>query len=164
MTQENTALLEALDTRLWCLHHIGPDEVHPAPDFDTAWKWAEWGNKTFAQHADISRFVVAVWPHAPEAHAADLPKSVAEWTLPATSPTDSLTADAAAVREADFIAADPVMSADDCNEDGDPLWYAEVQDIGGWSVIATVWGASAEQATSRANAIVAALAGSEGGR
>lgn len=70
------------DTRLWCLHHIGADEVHPAPDFSTAQTWADWANKQFSEHADISRFVVAVWPHSAERHAAWLIKALDEWTLP----------------------------------------------------------------------------------
>lgn len=88
MTQENTALLEAQDTRLWCLHHIGPDEVHPAPDFATAQKWADWANAKFAEYADISRFVVAVWPWAADRHALWLQKAIDEWTAP-DSPTQS---------------------------------------------------------------------------
>ena len=70
------------DTRLWCLHHIGPDEVHPAPDFDTAWRWAEWANKRFADAADISRFTVAIWPWSPGRHADGIANSIADWTLP----------------------------------------------------------------------------------
>lgn len=70
------------DTRLWCLHHIGADEVYPAPDFATAQKWADWANKRFSEHADISRFVVAVWPHNADRHAAWLIKALDERTLP----------------------------------------------------------------------------------
>lgn len=70
------------DTKLWCLHHIGADEVHPAPDFETAWKWAEWANKRFADAADICRFTVAIWPWSPEGHADGLAKSVEDWTVP----------------------------------------------------------------------------------
>jgi hypothetical protein len=70
------------DTRLWCLHHIGADEIHPAPDFATAQKWADWANKRFAEHADISRFVVAVWPGNDLGHASGLERSIADWTLP----------------------------------------------------------------------------------
>jgi hypothetical protein len=73
------------DTRLWCLHHIGADEVHPAPDFATAQRWADWANKRFAERADISRFVVALWPHTAAQHASSLAKTVYEWTLPEQS-------------------------------------------------------------------------------
>jgi hypothetical protein len=85
MTDTRTEHTPGNGTRLWCIHHIGPDDMMAAPDFETAWKWAEWGNKTFAEHADISRFVVAVWPWDAGRHAADLPRSIAEWTLPAAS-------------------------------------------------------------------------------
>jgi ribA/ribD-fused uncharacterized protein len=71
------------DPRLWCLHHIGPDELHPAPDFGTAQKWASWANDRFANAADISRFVVAVWPWSAASHAEGLDASVKGWTLPA---------------------------------------------------------------------------------
>lgn len=71
-----------VDPRLWCLHHIGPDDVHPAPDFATAQKWADWANRRFAEHSDLSRFVVAIWPWSAERHADGLAKSVEEWTLP----------------------------------------------------------------------------------
>jgi hypothetical protein len=70
------------DTRLWCLHHIGPDDVHPAPDFATAQKWADWANTAFAEHAEISRFVVAIWPWDADSHADGLAASIAGWTLP----------------------------------------------------------------------------------
>lgn len=69
------------DTRLWCLHHIGPDEVHPAPDFATAQRWVDWANTTFAEHADISRFVVAVWPWSAEKHRNGLKWAIMQWTL-----------------------------------------------------------------------------------
>jgi len=75
------------DTRLWCLHHIGADDVYPAPDFATAQKWADWANRHFADHADISRFVVAVWPHAAESHAAGLDRAISEWTVPNEPPS-----------------------------------------------------------------------------
>lgn len=74
------------DTRPWCLHHIGADEIHAAPDFATAQSWANWANQHFAMYADISRFVVAVWPWDAEKHAAALPRSVAGWTVPDAAP------------------------------------------------------------------------------
>jgi N-glycosidase YbiA len=71
------------DTRLWCLRAIGPDDVHPAPDFETAQKWADWANEQFADFADTLRHVVVVWPWSAEAHAKVLPRSIAEWAVPA---------------------------------------------------------------------------------
>jgi len=76
------------DVRLWCLHAIGPDDVHPAPDFSTAQKWADWGNQRFGEEADILRFVVAVWPWSVESHADGLQRSIANWTLPQPSPPE----------------------------------------------------------------------------
>lgn len=70
------------DTRLWCLHHIGPDDMHPAPDFATAQKWADYSNRAFAKYADISRFVVALWPWAAATHAEGLEQSIKDWALP----------------------------------------------------------------------------------
>lgn len=76
------------DTRLWCVHHIGADDIHAAPDFETAQTWATWANKHFAAYPDISRFVVAVWPWTAKKHGEDLPRAVADWTRPAgSSPT-----------------------------------------------------------------------------
>lgn len=80
-----TRVEEPKDTRLWCVHHIGADEVHAAPDFETAQTWATWGNEHFAEHPDISRFVVAVWPWTAKKHEEDLPRAVADWTRPAGS-------------------------------------------------------------------------------
>ena len=59
--------------------------------------------------------------------------------------------------DACFIAAEPVPAPEDLDEDDNPLWTAEVQTVGGWSVAATVWGASPEQASARAAAVASAL-------
>lgn len=73
----------ARDTRLWCVHHIGPDDLYPAPDFETAQQWADYANAHINKgYEGISRHVVAVWPWAPEGHAEGLEKSIADWTLP----------------------------------------------------------------------------------
>lgn len=86
------------DTRLWCLHHIGPDDMHPAPDFATAQKWADYSNRTFAKYADVSRFVVALWPWRPAAHAEGLQQSVKDWALP-EQPADAIDCIAQAIYE-----------------------------------------------------------------
>lgn len=83
MTNDQT--VTQADERLWCLHHVGPDEVHPAPDFATAQKWADWANHRFYDHAEISRFVVALWPWPADRHAEGLAQSIADWTLPPQS-------------------------------------------------------------------------------
>jgi hypothetical protein len=97
----------SVDSRLWCLHHIGADDVHPAPDFATAQKWANWANECFAEHADISRFVVAVWPWSAEAHAGWLERSIAEWTSPEASNPSFATND---VKSKDAIPPDIAAS------------------------------------------------------
>src|SRR5262249_34482991 len=76
--------------RLWCMHHIGTDEVHPAPDFETAQQWANWANLQFAEYQDISRFVVAVWPWDAESHAHALPEAIDQWEMPTALPGDVL--------------------------------------------------------------------------
>lgn len=53
-----------------------------APDFETAWKWADWGNRVFSNYSDISRFTVALWPWDAKFHASDLPRSIEKWELP----------------------------------------------------------------------------------
>lgn len=61
------------------MHEIGSDDVHPAPDFDTAQRWCDYANDAFKQHADISRFVVAPWPWDAPSHAESLPKAISGW-------------------------------------------------------------------------------------
>lgn len=75
-----TELTTSVDQRLWCLHHIGPDDVHPAPDFATAQEWANHANEFSQQYAGISRFVVAVWPWTAKLHADGLEASIADWS------------------------------------------------------------------------------------
>lgn len=57
-----------------------------------------------------------------------------------------------------FVTAEPVQSVDDTDEDGNPVWSCEIQTVGGWSVAAQVWGASADEACRRADAARIALA------
>lgn len=73
---------------LWCLHVRASDDVHPAPDYETALKWADYMFETFDRTAILSgdedmvllRAVPAPWPWSAESHAADLEKSIADWT------------------------------------------------------------------------------------
>lgn len=79
---------------LWCCHVRGPDDVHAAPDYATALKWADisnainWrglGGKTVppASYDEcLIKAVPAVWPYTAEQHAEDLPKSVAGFAMP----------------------------------------------------------------------------------
>jgi hypothetical protein len=72
---------------LWCCHVRGPDDVYAAPDYETALKWADETNainwrglggkiEPPASYDDcLLKAVPALWPHSPESHAEDLPKS-----------------------------------------------------------------------------------------
>lgn len=85
---------------LWCCHVRGPDDVHAAPDYETALKWADMTNavnwrglkgtiKPPASYDDcLLKAVPAIWPWSPEAHAKDMPKSIADFAIPpAVNPT-----------------------------------------------------------------------------
>lgn len=72
---------------LWCCHVRGPDDVHAAPDYETALKWADIVNEidyrflregTFGTSALVPMMcaVPAPWPWSAEAHAEGLPKSI----------------------------------------------------------------------------------------
>lgn len=70
---------------LWCCHVRGPDDVHAAPDYETALAWADGINDRFGPHTrkdenyPITRAAPAIWPWSAEAHAESLPKSIAEF-------------------------------------------------------------------------------------
>lgn len=80
---------------LWACHVRGPDDVHPAPDYETALKWAdmfnEWGEQanasfkkkyTESDPADAPRIaaVPAPWPWDAKSWADGLAKSIADMT------------------------------------------------------------------------------------
>lgn len=83
---------------LWCCHVRGPDDVYAAPDYDTALAWSDllnemnWRSDTYPKPARFEnpksyqdclvKAVPALWPHSAEAHAEDLPKSIAGFALP----------------------------------------------------------------------------------
>lgn len=80
-------------TILWCCHVRGPDDVHAAPDYATALAWADMltemdraathdGNGVFGNLTPFMNAVPAPWPWSAEAHAADLPKSIAYFSPP----------------------------------------------------------------------------------
>lgn len=63
---------------LWCVHIEGPDDVVPAPDWETAEKWAGIANATFdaqkARYPDPTfpfplKAVALIWPHDAAGHA-----------------------------------------------------------------------------------------------
>ncbi|KGM50681.1 hypothetical protein [Pseudooceanicola atlanticus] len=62
---------------LWCVHVLGPDDVHAVPSHDAAVIGARELNKAIHGKAeapeDILCFAYAApWPHSAEAHAEDL--------------------------------------------------------------------------------------------
>lgn len=84
---------------LWCCHARGPDDVYAAPDYETALKWSDILNETNwwkpenpalaikppASFQDcLIKAVPAPWPHSPESHAEDLPKSIEGFRAPAS--------------------------------------------------------------------------------
>jgi hypothetical protein len=75
------------DTSLWCVHVIGPDEVHAAPSFEAAERVAVRANERYRKGNDpasadyvLLRFVVALWPHSADSHAESAAKWEAEWS------------------------------------------------------------------------------------
>jgi hypothetical protein len=89
------------ETILWCCHVRGPDDVYAAPDYNTALAWSDllnslnWRDTGFANTPKPPRYkdpanysdclikaVPAIWPHSPESHAEDLPKSIAGFAAP----------------------------------------------------------------------------------
>lgn len=81
---------------LWCVHTIGPDEVEPAPDFATAWRWCETVNRQVMEYARAAGraddpswpqvvSVPALWPWSTERHAEALPAAIENFSpRPAT--------------------------------------------------------------------------------
>lgn len=61
------------DTKLWAVHIEGPDDVHPAPDEETAKRWAA-GFNVWADglekhpHRPRMKATVQPWSHSAELH------------------------------------------------------------------------------------------------
>lgn len=77
---------------LWCVHVVGPDDVHAAPDWETAARWAMMLNRILARSPDVENPPICIaqvepWPHSPVLHAETLPKSIADMTPLAESPS-----------------------------------------------------------------------------
>lgn len=77
---------------LWCMHVLGPDDVHPAPSKAAAEAAAERFNAHFgpiaAEKEVMCKAVVALWPHSPESHAASLAEW-SQWEQPAPAPVQA---------------------------------------------------------------------------
>jgi len=76
---------------LWCCHARGPDDVHAAPDYETALAWSDmlnainWNTRTgapFSWNDCLIKAAPARWPHSAASHAEDLPRSIAGFALP----------------------------------------------------------------------------------
>lgn len=81
---------------LWCVHALGPDELHAAPNMQAAALAAAGINQTFASRA-IKPFAIAtLWPGTAEEHAADLQGWAARFEKPRRAPNSAEDAVAAA--------------------------------------------------------------------
>jgi len=67
---------------LWMMHVRGPDDVYPAPDYETAVLWCDYVNYRLAVPDVMMAAVPGIWIYSPEQHAASLPQAIADWTLP----------------------------------------------------------------------------------
>jgi hypothetical protein len=78
---------------LWCCHARGPDDVYAAPDYETALAWSDVLNETnwhgprnhpASYSSCLIKAAPAPWPHSPESHAEDLPKSIEGFRAPSS--------------------------------------------------------------------------------
>lgn len=76
---------------LWCCHVIGPDDVHAAPDYETALRWAVMLNRVMASiepsplddpNMPLCVAQVEPWAGDSASHAAALPASIAGFARP----------------------------------------------------------------------------------
>lgn len=70
---------------LWMMHVRGPDDIYPAPDYETAVSWCDYVNDVLARKIPevMTKAVPAIWSGTPESHAEGLPEAIKGWTLPA---------------------------------------------------------------------------------
>lgn len=69
---------------LWCCHVRGPDDVHAAPDYETALAWSDRFNDWISarpkrEHDPIMRAAPAIYPWSAEDHAAALQVTAAQF-------------------------------------------------------------------------------------
>ena len=87
MVRDALATLEQAAPELWCLHILGPDDVHPAPSKAHAERAAEGFNKAFGELSAgrdvMCSAVAAPWPHSPESHAASVQDFIKNFMIPA---------------------------------------------------------------------------------
>ena len=74
------------DETLWCLHVLGPDDVHAAPSKAYAEVAADLHNVRFGEASKeigvMCKAVVAPWPYDPASHARGLVNFVSNWIAP----------------------------------------------------------------------------------
>lgn len=70
---------------LWMMHVRGPDDIYPAPDYETAVAWCDYVNDVLAKAVPevMTKAVPAIWTLSPQEHAAYLPEAIKGWALPA---------------------------------------------------------------------------------
>jgi hypothetical protein len=70
---------------LWMMHVRGPDDIYPAPDYETALAWSDYVNDVLAKAVPevMTKAVPAIWTGTPEQHAEGLPDAIKGWSLPA---------------------------------------------------------------------------------
>ena len=74
MKTPNERIEANADLVLWCVHVLGPDDVHAAPSHEAAAVHARELNKALHRKPDAPNDVLcfayaAPWPHSQEAHA-----------------------------------------------------------------------------------------------
>lgn len=76
---------------LWMMHVRGPDDIYPAPDYETAVAWCDYVNDVLAKAVPevMTKAVPAIWTGTPESHADGLPDAIKGWTLPAAPTGDA---------------------------------------------------------------------------
>jgi hypothetical protein len=76
---------------LWMMHVRGPDDIYPAPDYETAVAWCDYVNDVLAKAVPevMTKAVPAIWTGTPESHADGLPEAIKGWTLPAAPTGDA---------------------------------------------------------------------------
>lgn len=96
------------DETIWCLHILGPDDVHAAPSKAYAEVAADLHNARFSKATKESgvmcKAVVAPWPHDSASHARGLANFVSNWIAPQP---------AAPVVKESLTVADPVKVPSD---------------------------------------------------
>lgn len=81
----NILCAEIARLNLWCCAVRGPDDVHPAPDYETALAWCDLINDQCGPHIPkddnfpIIRAAPAIWPWSAKAHADGIEKAIAEF-------------------------------------------------------------------------------------